>query len=375
MSTSHYPNGDAAAVRQHMLAKLLMSNDYSVSIVGINSEPKIVDGEYDSVKYTIFPNNQLYLKKYLISYLNKLDQKPDVIFLNGLPMPAFIYIKNYALDYNILLFHDCVEWYSYEQWRGFWYFDVLMFIVYIQKNIMNRLILNRAFSIISISSYLHDYFTKKNLSSLLLPVIMDKDQFNNLFPQSNNKLRIIYAGSPLRKDYLMEIIQGLLCLDLAERDNIEFTIIGLDYQNLSKICDLSVNELFELKCIQVLGKIPRIKVLEHLNCCDFSILIRSSTARYAKAGFPTKVVESLMSSTPVICNMTSDLGMYLKDGYDCIEVTDETPDAIVKALRRALALTPEQKDQMKKNARKTAEENFDYRLYIEEFGKFIKNES
>ena len=130
----------------------------------------------------------------------------------------------------------------------------------------------------------------------------------------------------------------------------------------------------------ILGTRPEIiKLSPLLHTCTKNhlpfILIRSSTARYAKAGFPTKVVESLMSSTPVILNMTSDLGMYLKDGYDCIEVEHEDPESIVRALRRALALTPEQKDQMKKNARKTAEENFDYRLYIEEFGKFIKNAS
>lgn len=151
--------------------------------------------------------------------------------------------------------------------------------------------------------------------------------------------------------------------------------MGIDRNALAKLCCLPEDDLSAMCCIRALGRIPRNEVIQHLNETDFTILIRSSIARYAKAGFPTKVVESLMSSTPVICNMTSDLGMYLKDGYDCIEVEHEDPESIVKALRRALALTPEQKDQMKKNARKTAEENFDYRLYIEEFRKFIKNEA
>ncbi len=189
-------------------------------------------------------------------------------------------------------------------------------------------------------------------------------------------LNITYAGSPEgRKDYLTVMIKAFRLLSNYERNHIDFTLFGIDTLTLTKLWNITIDELNTLGCIHARGRVPRTEVLERLKNTDFTILIRSFTARYAKAGFPTKVVESLMSSTPVICNMTSDLGMYLKDGYDCIEVSDETPEAIVKALRRALALTPEQKDQMKKNARKTAEENFDYRLYIEEFGKFIKNAS
>jgi hypothetical protein len=63
-----------------------------------------------------------------------------------------------------------------------------------------------------------------------------------------------------------------------------------------------------------MGRIPRPQVLEELSKADFTVLMRSEEQRYAKAGFPTKFVESLATATPVIANSTSDLGMYLKDG-------------------------------------------------------------
>ena len=51
---------------------------------------------------------------------------------------------------------------------------------------------------------------------------------------------------------------------------------------------------------------------------QFDVLLRYSDLRYTKAGFPTKVVESLASATPVITNITSDLEMYLKDGENSV---------------------------------------------------------
>lgn len=69
--------------------------------------------------------------------------------------------------------------------------------------------------------------------------------------------------------------------------------------------------------------------------------------------------------------MTSDLGMYLNDGYNCITVDDETSESIACSLLRALSLTSDQKYRMRFNARQTAEKHFDYRLYLDDFYKYI----
>jgi len=312
------------------------------------------------------------------NYLLKTHPIPDLIIVTRIPLIPFIHIKKYAKKNNIVLYHDCVEWFSRDQIFGKGHFDLGHFLSFILANIQIRHITDKSMSVISISTYINDYFIHKNIPSLRVPVIMDITKFDTVVSDNcRSLLCLAYAGSPANgnKDYLMNVINAICTLTSTEQKAINFTLLGVDISQLSNMCHMSEDTLESLSCIHAIGRVPRSEVLNHLMATDFTILIRSSTARYAKAGFPTKVVESLMSSTPVICNMTSDLGMYLKDGYDCIEVENEDSESIVKALRRALALTPEQKDQMKKNARKTAEENFDYRLYIEEFGKFIKNES
>lgn len=377
ISTCHYPNGDALAIRQHSVANLFISNGWEVEIIAYQPKKSSIILYDRNIKCNLYGGNHLHFKQYLTNYFSKCQHLPHTILVTGIPLPAYMYVIKIAKRSNLILYRDSSEWFSLSEFIGFNIFSIKGILSYFQNIIKNTIFFDKHIGVICISKYLYNYFTKNGARSIRIPVIMDLNDFQENKIYSDNLLRITYAGSSTagRKDYIKETIHAITKLNEDERSHINFMLIGLNSDDVAKISGLSKKYLANLRCLRIMGRVPRSEVIQHLNETDFTILIRSSTARYAKAGFPTKVVESLMSSTPVICNMTSDLGMYLKDGYDCIEVADETPDAIVKALRRALALTPAQKDQMKKNARKTAEENFDYRLYIEEFGKFIKNES
>ena len=100
-------------------------------------------------------------------------------------------------------------------------------------------------------------------------------------------------------------------------------------------------------------------------------MIRSEKQRYAKAGFPTKFVESLATGTPVISNLTSDLNDYLIDKTNGIIVDSCDERSICIAIKRALALSYNEKVYMCQEARKTAINYFDYRLFITPIKNFI----
>ena len=382
ISACQFPDGNATATRQYHLAKMLMELNYSVSILCLSNISKDTEGVFDSIHYCghsgdknkTYVGRLLSFKHHIKYYFTKKKNLPNIIFLNEVPLPSFLYVKKYASKKKIYLYHDCVEWFSLEQSVSHTRLNPLMFLAYIQKESINRILLQSEVSITSISKYLHSHFQKRGIPSYYLPVTMDIISYSPNKFNSKNSLNLVYAGSPASKDYIEQVVEALLLLNDDELKRVEFSLFGMSNEELSLVSSISDSSRQRLSvCLHPKGKVSRNTVLEYLKSADFSVLIRSSTARYAKAGFPTKSVEALMSGTPLFLNMTSDLGMYLRDGYDCIEVENETPEAIAVALRRALALTPEEKDQMKKNARKTAEENFDYRLYIESFGQFIQN--
>ena len=124
----------------------------------------------------------------------------------------------------------------------------------------------------------------------------------------NKKIQIIYAGSPGKKDALGIILQGLSMTPENVKNNIEMKIIGISreqYQKINKNNFIPSNVSF-------MGSIPREQVIEELQRADFSTFIRDNNLRFVKAGFPSKLVESMSLGIPVITNLTSDLHLFRK---------------------------------------------------------------
>ncbi|MEG2013346.1 MAG: glycosyltransferase, partial [Anaerovoracaceae bacterium] len=186
---------------------------------------------------------------------------------------------------------------------------------------------------------------------------------------------IVYAGSPGKKDLFEPIMKAIKLLSDVERKKLTLRIIGASKEQIAKNANMPLCELE--KMADVLVFVPRMShegVMEQLTKAHFVILLRPAHMRYAKAGFPTKVPESLATGTPVICNLTSDLGMFLRDGENALIADDEGVESVLTVLRRAINVDEEQMIQMCAQARATAEEKFDYRLYAEGMGQFINHE-
>ena len=141
-------------------------------------------------------------------------------------------------------------------------------------------------------------------------------------------------------------------------------VLGVDWAWLKKKYGYTDNECKEMSnFVKPFGLVTRDEVVKKLCIVDFTILIRPEELRYTKAGFPTKVVESLFYGTPVIVNLTSDLGKYIIDGKNGFIVKDCSSEELKIVIERVLEI-----DNIKiinENARHSAEENFDYRNYVD----------
>lgn len=305
------------------------------------------------------------LKKTLI-YLKKQFFIEEIFFYD-IPFHSILFLKRFAKENKIRIFHDSVEWYSPQQFR--W---GRLALPYILKNCLNKYLIDKQIAVLAISTFLYNYFISKGIRTLQVPVMFDTQRISYKKNCKTNKLILLYAGAPGRKDYLKEIVEGIAILKEDELKNIEFRLLGINKNQLRDKCLISAAII--KKCGNSLiakGRVPRSEVFNELQNADFTVLLRSPVLRYAKAGFPTKVVESLATATPIICNLTSDLGKYLKDGENCLIVETFSAKAFAEAIRRALSLSIEEKKMLSYNARITAERYFDYRIYINQFNHFI----
>ena len=169
------------------------------------------------------------------------------------------------------------------------------------------------------------------------------------------------------------MVYGFRQLSSDERNGVEFHVIGVDENQLISICGVEKSCIDDLEgTLFVHGRVSRDEALKWVQNADFTMLIRDESLRYAKAGFPTKVVESLSSGTPVVCNISSDLGEYLEEGKNAFIINGHSAESVSEALRRIIPLKTDSLDIMRKEARKTAEKYFDYRQYYREMSYILK---
>ena len=379
ITSDNYPCGDAGAVRQHAFAKILQSLDYKVLVLGYGKSENGMTGTYEGVDFVTFrPNSGNILIRVLyrlvsnirmVRYLRRKVKKTDLLLVVGVRPKTYGKLKRFAKKHNCTLVHDSVEWYSPEEYK-----NGSRNRSYRANEKLNTQIMDKDWRVISISHFLHEHFEKKCKKSTCVPVIMDvlEAQYRQE-PQKRDKTRFVYAGAPGRKDNLALLLEGFSMLTPEQLEQMEIRIVGVTKQALREMCGASDEVLEKLSgCLNALGRVPRAQAVEEVMDADFSILLRNSTLRYAKAGFPTKIVESLMCGTPVFCNLSSDLGLYLKDGENAVLIHGHDPEDVKNAAQKALLLSPEERQSMRQQARETALKHFDYRNYIEQIGDLLK---
>ncbi len=371
LSTNKFPNGDAGSVRQYTFSKLFKRIGWEPFIIGMGDSTNFIKKEYNSINYISFRSEHNHIfsrlmalityKKRLKLFLNENKDVFSRILVIDIPFSSLFFIKRFAKKNKIPIYHDSVEWYSPEQFKL-----SKLSINYLLKELYNTYWIDNSFNIIAISKYLEDHFNNKGCKSVRIPAILDVKNMSFNKHTNSEKLTMVYAGSPGKKDYLKDVIEGIYKIDEVLRGKLEFRIIGITRDQVKNLCGVDEEILQSLNNIIVYkDRVKREEVLKNLEEADFTVLIRSPYQRYAKAGFPTKVVESLASGTPVICNLTSDLVDYIKDGENGIIVEECSAEAISISIKRALTITFEHRKMMYKNARKCAEESFDYTLYTE----------
>lgn len=371
-----YPNEGAGVVRTENFARIFRSLGYEPFVVGLGNytdfKVKKENGiSYISLrtkeeKFTDKIKNYTEFTKRLIDHV-QMEHSFDLIMVVNVSHSTLKHLKKYAKKHNIKLLYDCVEWYSPQQFK-----TGVFHPTYQIKNNFNSKWVDKGVSVVSISSYLHEYFLSKGIESIRIPVIMDVKNMSCKKNIKEDKIIFVYAGAPGKKDYLSVVVKGFALLTKQQLSNIELRIIGINDNQLIKMCDVSADDIKyignSMKCY---GRVTREEVMKQLTMADFTVLLRSEELRYAKAGFPTKVVESLATGTPVITNLTSDLGMYIIDGANGFIVENCSADALSNVLKNAITLNIEERVNMQKKSRSTAEEHFDYCNYINKLEKFI----
>lgn len=372
-----YPDMDAGAIRVHMFAKMLIEAGYSVYVISMGETTKYhLKNEQDGIRHVSFRGQSskaifkvmyyLLFSARLLVMLTRMDF--DVIIHTQLNYSCLQVLRMYTKKHRNTLVYDSVEWFSESEYK-----KGARDRSYKLNNNYNTKWIDKPSKVITISSYLEEHFRSRGIDSIVIPVIMDIYKIKVEKKMNGHLVEILYAGRPGRKDYIDVVCNAIDLLSDEDKNKIRFVILGCNEKQLINVCNVDKKLLERNKnVICARGRVPRPVVLDEYCNADFTILLRPQNERYAKAGFPTKFVESMACSTPMICNLTSDLVNYAKNHENCIVLQDIECKTVADSLKQVLKLSNEEIRIMEGKARLTAEKYFDYRSYASAFLNFIE---
>jgi len=376
-----FPDNTAGTRRILGNALSLIAAGYEV-IVGSGQLPKHdVAKEEDfqgisvySVGERIAEDKPVYIKHLIytgmgrktVDWLNTLSPLPDAIILYGGDMPYLIRLIPWCRKRNIPLIFDAVEWYDPSNMPGGRFSPY-----HINFEITMRYYVPKLGNVITISSFLNNYFQQLGCKTICIPPTTDTKFYQYpQKPQNNELITIGYTGNPGKKDLFNNYLEALLQID-PDGEKFRFNIAGLTDTEVLKFPAFKKRKINILPTlINNIGKVTHEQAINLISNSNFSILLRYPK-RYAQAGFPTKVVESMVMGTPVICNLTSDLDKYVIDGVSGIVCKNHKTESLIESLLRVKDLSPMDVTRMSIASRKIAEASFDYRNYITALDTFL----
>lgn len=388
-----FPDGDAAAARVLGIGKALRDQGHSVVFLGIEKSFRATgdrkvehDGSvstFSGFKYRSpapmrrgsFAKMRR-LSSILVgsSIIGRLGAEEtdggriDAVIAYQPSSILILRLLNWCNERAIPLICDSVEWYDRKHMLGGRFGPLAL-----DSELRMRKTQHLADGVLVVSRYLEDYYSQDGQPTIRVPPLIDIS--DAVWSKGSNSsptlgLSLAFVGNAGQKDLLVNAIRGLALLG-KDAHECRTIIVGPSQEEVRRNLGRDADLLGDLAgTLHFTGRLPHPEALRHLMQTDYSILLRPN-ARFAHAGFPTKLVESLAMGVPVICNLTSDIGLYVIDGQEGIIVKDSSPEAFADGMRRVLALSSDNRATMRRFARIRAEQSFDYRIWVDPLRKFL----
>lgn len=387
LGASGFPFGLAAVERQLLISKALVSAGCKVTIVcgkGVHNSNKTPNlsskGIFDGINYVytsgspyrasnfFYRNYQKFIRYFLeflqLIKINKIDKIDFIIvsnrnlFFESILYNIFCYILKSKIVLNFVEFYD---WKDKKRSRT------------LKRNINDYLFFHYSNKLyhgyIVISHFLDEIVKKKyNSKSLIVPVLVDLEEFDESECSSGKGEYLLYCGSA---DYL-ELIKFIISSFLkASVDDIKlFLIVNGNDNNISLIRNFIKDNFAEDK-IRILQNLTRKELINKYKSAT-GLLIPLMDTIQDRARFPHKIGEYLTSGNPVITTNVGEIQHYLKNNVNAIIADSFDTVSFSNKIDRLLKMDKVEKETIGRNGRFVAESKFNYHIYSSPILEFLK---
>ena len=357
------PDKNAAAHRVLSNAKILRELGWEVILIGVskgNSAQKSILDSYEEVQgfatyHVPYPKGNREWFGYLTDAKNYIKicnhLKASVFLFYNFPSVAMANLMRYCRKNGIECYADVTEWYSADG-------ESLLYSIlkWCDTTYRMRFLHKRMDGVIAISRYLASYYAGVG-NVVCLPPLTDcsEEKFSYAVRKSQVTLKLVYAGSPGRKDRIDYLVRAL---NRVQREYV-LDVLGITLEEYIALHPSDREAVKVNGSIIFHGRIPHMQALEYIKAANYSCFFREEN-RVTKAGFPTKFVESVSCGTPVITNKSSNLEEYMKNNMNGILLHSLDEAQIANTIEQA-GFTCETQNPL-----------FDYHNYVAEMARLIR---
>lgn len=342
------PDKNAAAFRVISNAKVLRKCGYQVVFANALMKEDVGNPHWTEYEgFECYEYQRETQRQYLLSCKKVIDLanecNADIIIAYNYPAIALNSLRKYCKKQKVKCIADATEWYVPTG------NIIFRLIKGMDTEFRMRYVQPRLDGVIAISEYLYQYY-KDKVKTIKVPPLVDleEDKWKIEVDSKDEGIKFIYAGSPSsQKERLDFIVKTIEKINSPMKIHLDVLGVTEEQYNLMYRCKYVGNR------VSFLGRVSNKQVIKMTKEADWTIILRENN-KVVKAGFPTKVVESISCGTPVIANKFSNIEDFLNENNS---ILIGNLDEIKERLEEIQVI----------KGNKLNREIFDYNNYIEMF--------
>lgn len=379
-----YPYGEATTNRNISILKGLSELGHNVELIilsptdrycmGTRVKSGFIEGvkfEYTS-KSVEWPNNVIKKSIILVFSISKaLHKLKDKIRTKKIDVILLLLSKPYlmhpfilfAKKYNLNIYHEQNE---------------LPEVIFKNKNIISIInikyyinLIRKLTGIYVISNYLKNYFAEfiEIDRICLINMTVDHTRFYNIWPSPFKFKYIAFCGTMYgNKDGIRDLIDAYETVKI--KVGLKLVLIGDILDERAKYITDLIKEKGLTKNVVLTGSIVSTDIPRYLQNAEILVLARPDSIQ-ARAGFPTKLGEYLLTQKPVIVTSTGEIPLFLKEGENAFLV--KPADSVHFAEKILFVFNNYQLAlNVAKNGKNLAMKCFNYRIESKKLASFIE---
>lgn len=375
-----FPHGSASANYLQYLGRALIEIGYDVYLISngnydkcqYDQEKKLY--EYKGINFKKINEEHPGFKKYIDKIVSIHEftefvkchkpQKDDLIIVYSSDATKLKALLRFARRRNLKIVACVVEWFPKE------FYPRNSHKKY--QNIFDK-IYPKFDLLFPISRYIADYLTSCGGKCAVLPIMTDPYEYNYMEMKRNDveNKRFLFIKNGMMKDCSDVLFDAINSMSFEEFEKLEFHFKGYKEEDIKKVLTSKFWPLLGRKIITH-GWMEYDELISLYNNMTFLILPREKN-QMTLANFPSKIPEVMcFGMIPIVSDVGDYTDLYLRDNIDSIFIRECNSIGCLEAIRKAADLSYIKIRDMSKQARKTAVDRFNFRVWEDYIGDALK---